>query len=220
MDARLKGFATGDDVVDQVIVPTGAVGRLKLDKDVGLEVLHTEVGSHALAQFDGAHAADLHLPGGGMVRVVRAALVDEDLRPEAFGEPSQYVVAGHIHDDHGDVPVSWAVPADREAALAVNESGDVWDIYQTQLVNRVGSALGLPLRLDVPVARPPVGELVFASSCCHAGPPFTMKRTVDAGSIPRSDPYCLHPYCLHLFRCLDGDVTPEFSTVIEGVRGI
>src|SRR5260221_4040749 len=107
MDARLKGFATGDGVVGKAMVPTGAVGLPKLDKDVGLEVLHTEVGSHVLAQFDGAHAADLHPPVGAMVRVVRAMeVVAADLRPEAFCEPTQYVVARHHHregaDLHGD----------------------------------------------------------------------------------------------------------------------
>src|SRR5260221_6955978 len=120
MDARLKGFATGDDVVGQAMVPTGAVGLPKLDKDVGLEVLHTEVGSHVLAQFDGAHAADLHPPVGAMVRVVRAMeVVAADLRPEAFGGPTQYVVAGHHHGDGGDVHANHAnsaVSGDREAA--------------------------------------------------------------------------------------------------------
>ncbi|HLL79839.1 MAG TPA: hypothetical protein VKT25_10080 [Ktedonobacteraceae bacterium] len=30
----------------------------------------------------------------------------------------------------------------------------------------------------------------------------------------------LHAYCLHLWRCLDGDVTPDFSTVIDGIRHV
>lgn len=30
----------------------------------------------------------------------------------------------------------------------------------------------------------------------------------------------IHQFCLHLWRCLDGDVTPDFSTVIDGVRHV
>ncbi len=30
----------------------------------------------------------------------------------------------------------------------------------------------------------------------------------------------LHPFVLHLWRSLDGDVTPDFSTVIDGVRHV
>lgn len=37
---------------------------------------------------------------------------------------------------------------------------------------------------------------------------------------PASRYVSLHPYVLHLWRCLDGDVTPEFSRVIDGVRHI
>lgn len=35
---------------------------------------------------------------------------------------------------------------------------------------------------------------------------------------PESEFYVnLHPHCLHLFACLDGDPLPEFSARIEGV---
>jgi tricorn protease-like protein len=38
---------------------------------------------------------------------------------------------------------------------------------------------------------------------------------------PPKDRYVnLHPYCLHLWSCLDGDGLPEFSGLIAGVRSI
>jgi len=30
----------------------------------------------------------------------------------------------------------------------------------------------------------------------------------------------LHPYCLHLFNCIDGDGLPEFSAIVAGTRTI
>lgn len=30
----------------------------------------------------------------------------------------------------------------------------------------------------------------------------------------------LHPFCLHLYCCIDGDGLPEFSAVVNGVRTI
>lgn len=30
----------------------------------------------------------------------------------------------------------------------------------------------------------------------------------------------IHEYCLHLWRCMDGEVVPDFSTIMDGVRHV
>lgn len=39
--------------------------------------------------------------------------------------------------------------------------------------------------------------------------------------LPRADVYVnLHPFCLHLWHCLDGYPLPEFSGIVAGLRTI
>lgn len=104
------------------------------------------------------------------------------------------------------LPVGWSVRERREdGALLVDTI-----TRMSVIVSGAREADGkrwLHLSVARPDRMPSWEDLVFAKE-------LVLGRETTALQVipPRSKHVNQHPYCLHLWRCLDGDVTPDFTS--------
>jgi hypothetical protein len=182
----------------------------EFDYNRSLPLLDAQVGMEEHTQPDSPATRQSHLKLAGMIRVTAPQPSVLRGRAQLRSQPVENRTSGHYDLDDGLVVGS--VFSDTEAPLPIYESGNVRNVCVGQHLHRVRRGILLPLVLLPLITLPPILGFCFR----HHAQGFLRYETIPNCLQPEN----LHPRCLHLFACMDGDPIPEFSGVIGGVRTI